>query len=210
MSDMSMNVSARLLMWAVMMIGMMLPTAIPMTLIYAAVVRKARAQDNPLPPTFVFVASYVAVWIGFSFAATASQWGLERAALLSPMMASKSAVLGGVILLAAGVYQLTPLKRACLENCRAPAYFFSKHWRGGSTGAVRLGLRYGVYCLGCCWVLMALLFVGGVMNLVWIAGIAAFVLVEKTVPHGQIVGRFAGAAMLVVGAASIAGLLTLG
>lgn len=201
--------SARLGMWAVMMVGMMLPTAIPMTMIYAAAARKARSQDTPLPSTGVFVSGYVVVWVAFSVAATAVQLMLDRTALLSSMMKADSAVLGGVILLAAGVYQLTPVKRACLENCRAPAHFLSRYWRGGAAGAVRLGVRYGVYCLGCCWVLMGLLFVGGVMNLVWIAAIAAFILVEKTVSFGPAVGRLAGVVMVALGAANVTGVLSL-
>jgi predicted metal-binding membrane protein len=203
------EVALRFFMWAVMMTGMMLPTAIPMTLIYTAAARKARSESNPLPPTFVFVVSYVVVWVAFSLAATAAHWALDRASLLSPMMESNRAVLGGAILLAAGVYQLTPLKHACLEDCRAPAHFISRHWRGGSVGTARLGFRYGVYCLGCCWVLMALLFVGGVMNLVWVAAIALFVLLEKTAPFGRVLGRFAGVSLAAAGVAAVSGLITI-
>jgi predicted metal-binding membrane protein len=207
MDSASPTVALRFGMWAVMMIGMMLPSAIPMTLIYAAAARKAGNDGSPLAPTFVFVGGYVLVWTAFSVAATAGQWGLERAALLSPEMRSNSAVLGGLVLLAAGLYQLTPLKRVCLDKCRSPAELISRYWRGGS---IRLGVRYGLFCLGCCWVLMALLFVGGVMNLLWVALIAVFVLLEKTAPFGRIVGRVAGVAMMVFGAAALGGLLTLG
>jgi predicted metal-binding membrane protein len=194
----------RLAMWAVMMIAMMVPTAIPMTLLYAAVARKAAAQDNPLAPTFVFVAGYIAMWAIFSLVATVAQRALDQAALLSPMMVSRSAWLGATLLIAAGVYQLTPLKNACLKNCRAPAHFLSRYWRNGRLGALRMGLRLGAYCLGCCWVLMGLLFVGGVMNLLWIAAIAAFVLAEKTIPFGAVGGRLAGIAMILTGALSMA------
>ena len=194
----------RLAMWAVMMIAMMVPTAVPMTLLYAAVARKAAAQHNPVAPAFVLVAGYAAMWAIFSLVATAAQWGLDRAALLSPMMVSRSAWLGAALLIAAGVYQLTPLKNACLRNCRAPAYFLSRHWRHGRLGAFRMGMRLGAYCLGCCWILMGLLFVGGVMNLLWIAAIAAFVLLEKTMPFGVAGGRAAGAAMILIGALSFA------
>lgn len=194
----------RLGMWAVMMVAMMVPTAIPMTLLYAAVARKAAAQDNPVAPTFIFVAGYIAMWAIFSVVATVGQRGLDQAALLSPMMASRSTWLGATLLIAAGAYQLTPLKSACLQNCRAPAHFLSRYWRNGRLGALRMGLRLGVYCLGCCWVLMALLFVGGVMNLLWIAAIAAFVLAEKTIPFGAVGGRLAGIAMILAGALSVA------
>ncbi|MDT7765267.1 MAG: hypothetical protein QOC63_4687 [Mycobacterium sp.] len=194
----------RLAMWAVMMVAMMVPTAAPMTLLYAAVARKAAAQQNPLAPTSVFVTGYLAMWTVFSLVATTAQHALDQAALLSPMMVSRSAGFGATLLIAAGVYQLTPLKNACLQNCRAPAHLLSRHWRTGNLGAFRMGLRLGTYCVGCCWILMGLLFVGGVMNLLWIAAIAIFVLLEKTIPFGDVSGRFAGAAMILVGALSLA------
>jgi predicted metal-binding membrane protein len=120
------------------------------------------------------------------------------------MMVSRSAWLGAALLITAGIYQLTPLKNACLRNCRAPAHFLSRHWRNGRLGAFRMGVRLGAYCLGCCWILMGLLFIGGVMNLLWIAAIAAFVLLEKTMPFGVAGGRAAGAAMILIGALSFA------
>lgn len=194
----------RLGMWAVMMVAMMVPTAVPMTLLYAAVARKAAAQDSPLAPAFIFVAGYAAMWVIFSVVATVAQWRLDQAALLSPMMVSRGAWLGAALLIVAGAYQFTPLKNACLRNCRAPAHFLSRYWRTGRRGAFRMGARLGAYCLGCCWVLMGLLFVGGVMNLLWIAAIAVFVLLEKTIPGGVIGGRVAGAAMILTGALSFA------
>jgi predicted metal-binding membrane protein len=194
----------RLAMWAVMMAAMMVPTAAPMTLLYAAVARKAAAQHNPPAPTFVFVAGYLAMWTIFSLVAAIAQHALDQAALLSPMMSSRSALFGAALLIAAGVYQLTPLKNACLRNCRAPAHFLSRYWRSGKFGAFRMGLRLGAYCVGCCWILMGLLFVGGVMNLLWIAAIAIFVLLEKTIPFGDVSRRFAGAAMILVGTLSLA------
>jgi predicted metal-binding membrane protein len=194
----------RLAMWAAMMVAMMVPTAAPMTLLYAAVARKAAAQHNPLAPTFVFVAGYIAMWTIFSLVATIAQHALDQAALLSPMMSSNSAVFGAALLIAAGVYQFTPLKNACLRNCRAPAHFLSRYWRTGNLGAFRMGLTLGAYCVGCCWILMGLLFVGGVMNLLWIAATAIFVLLEKTSPFGDVSGRFAGGAMILVGALSLA------
>jgi predicted metal-binding membrane protein len=194
----------RLAMWAVMMVAMMVPTAAPMTLMYAAVARKAAAQHSPLAPTFVFVTGYVTMWTIFSVVATIAQHALDRAALLSPTMVSTSARFGAALLIAAGIYQLTPLKNACLENCRAPAHFMSRYWRAGGLGAFRMGLRLGVYCVGCCWILMALLFVGGVMNLLWIAVIAIFVLLEKTIPFGDVGGKVIGATMILIGALSVA------
>jgi predicted metal-binding membrane protein len=200
----------RLGMWAVMMVAMMVPTAVPMTLVYAAVARKARMQDSPVAPTAVFVAGYLAVWGFFSVAATAAQRSLEQWALLSPRMVSASPLLGSALLIGAGLYELTPYKHACLAHCRAPAHFISQHWRGGSAGAFRMGAGLGAYCLGCCWILMGLLFVGGVMNLVWIAAIAIFVLLEKTMPFAATGGRVAGAGLITVGLLGVAGLVTMG
>jgi predicted metal-binding membrane protein len=187
-------------MWSVMMVGMMLPAATPMALLYAQVVRKAARDGSVLPPTAVFVAGYLSAWALFSIAATTAQWALERAALLSPMLVANSPRLGAGLLIAAGVYQLTPWKGACLSRCRDPVHFFATHFRPGVRGALRLGFRYGLYCLGCCWLLMGLLFVGGVMNLLWIAALSVFVLAEKVIPLGASGGRVAGALMIGVGA----------
>jgi predicted metal-binding membrane protein len=191
-------------MWAVMMVGMMVPTVIPMSLVYAAVVRKAMRQGSPIAPTGAFVAGYVAVWTAFSLGATALQWLLDSAALLSPMMVATSPALGAALLIGAGVYQLTPFKDACLRHCRAPAHFLAQHWRNGLTGAFRMGVEHGAFCLGCCWVLMLLLFLGGVMNLLWIAALTLFVLLEKVLPLGESGGRWAGAAMVASGLAMLA------
>jgi len=190
-------------MWAVMMVGMMVPSATPMSLLFAAVARRAREQGSAVAPTFVFVSGYVAVWTVFSLAATAAQWGLERAALLSPMLASTSPAFGSLLLAGAGAYQWTPWKDACLDHCRAPAHFFAAHWRGGPLGAFRMGVVHGLYCLGCCAVLMGLLFFGGVMNLLWVAGLAVFVLLEKAAPHGTAIARVAGAALVLAGGAQL-------
>jgi predicted metal-binding membrane protein len=165
-------------MWAVMMVGMMVPSAAPMALVYAAVARKASRQGESLAPTAVFVTGYVVMWTLFSAGATLLQWCLESTALLSPMMVSTSPALGAGLLVAAGLYQMTPQKDACLRHCRSPAHFISEHWRPGTGGAFRMGLVHGAYCLGCCWVLMGILFVGGVMNLLCIAAITLFVLFE--------------------------------
>jgi predicted metal-binding membrane protein len=196
-----------LLMWVVMMVAMMLPSALPMTLVYAAVARKAAREQHPVAPTGAFVAGYLAMWGLFAVAATAVQLGLDHWSLLSPAMAAVSPRLGGALLIGAGLYELTPLKHACLAQCRAPAHFIAQHWHAGPAGGARMGLVLGAYCLGCCWILMGLLFVGGVMNLVWIAAIAAFILFEKTLPFGEAGGRVAGAVLILVGALIAAGVI---
>lgn len=193
------------LMWAVMMVGMMVPTAIPMTLVYAAVSRKAARQGRPVGSPYAFVGGYIVVWTLFSAIATVAQWALDQAALLSPMMVANSPALGAALLIAAGLYQLTPYKEACLERCRTPAHFIAWYMRPGRAGALRLGVVHGWFCLGCCWVLMGLLFLGGVMNLLWIAAITLFVLAEKVLPFGVAGGRVAGGGMIALGAALLAG-----
>jgi predicted metal-binding membrane protein len=181
-------------MWWVMMVAMMLPSATPMLLLFARVNRQQRARERPYVPTGVFAAGYLLAWGGFSVLATALQWALEQAGLLSPMMVTTSYWLGGGILLAAGLWQLTPIKGVCLRHCRSPLGFLMQGWRPGRVGALRMGLEHGTYCLGCCWFLMGLLFFGGIMNLFWIAGLAGFVLLEKTIPLGPWFGRAAGLA----------------
>ena len=194
------------LMWAIMMIGMMMPSATPTTMMYAGIARKAERQGTVVAPTMVFVSGYVALWTLFSALATMAQWGLDQAALLSPMMVMTSPMIGATLLVAAGVYQASPIKLVCLEHCRSPAHFLSRHWRPGITGAFRMGLEHGVFCVGCCWVLMGLLFVGGVMNLLWIAAIAIFVFAEKIIPVRDVktASRLSGAAMALLGLALLA------
>jgi predicted metal-binding membrane protein len=189
-------------MWAVMMIAMMTPSASPMILIYARVGRQAAQQGRPLAASGWFAAGYFLAWIGFALAAASAQWALERAALLTPMMAGASDVFGGAVLAGAGLYQWTPLKDACLRQCQAPWSFIQRHGglRPNVLGSVALGARHGAYCIGCCWVLMALLFVGGVMNVVWIAAIAILVLAEKVIPAGRVISRTAGAGLFAGGA----------
>ena len=179
-------------MWAVMMAAMMLPSAAPVVLLVAAANRTRRRDGRPAVPTALFVLGYLAVWTAFAAAAAAAQVALHEAALLSPAMVSASRWLAGGLLMAAGLYQWSPLKNRCLGHCRSPLAFVSAHWREGSGGALRMGIEHGAYCLGCCWALMALLFVAGVMNLLWVAALAAFVLVEKAAPGGRVVGRLAG------------------
>jgi len=180
-------------MWAVMMVAMMAPSAAPMLLMFAALNRRRRDQDAPYVPTGIFLAGYVIVWTVFAAAATGGNWGLHQASLLSSMMGSStSGYLGGALLLAAGAFQWSPLKTACLKQCRTPMGFLMTSWREGHRGALRMGLEHGAYCLGCCWALMLLLFVLGIMNLVWIAALAAFVLAEKVAPMSEWVSRGTG------------------
>jgi predicted metal-binding membrane protein len=188
------------LMWAAMMAAMMLPSALPTILFFHRAVQHDPAVRSPAGRMWAFTAGYVLAWSGFSALATLLQWGLAAAALLSPMMVSASPRLGGALLIVAGVYQWTPIKNACLRRCRSPLAFLAEHWRPGMPGALRLGLRHGLYCVGCCWALMLLLFVGGVMSLLWIACITAFVLLEKLAPYGAQGGRLSGVVLMLAGA----------
>jgi predicted metal-binding membrane protein len=186
-------------MWIIMMVAMMIPSAAPMILLFAGVVRRRRAAGRPTASAAVFTLGYLLIWALYAVVAAVAQWKLHRLALLSPAMASASPWLGGGLLILAGVYQWLPFKWACLSHCRSPLHFFSSHWREGSPGALLMGVRHGSYCVGCCWALMALLFVAGVMNLLWVAAIAIFVLAEKLVPNGRELGRAAGVVMVVWG-----------
>jgi len=191
-----------LFMWWVMMLAMMLPSAAPTILLFMAI--NDRSEDGSRLAGAAFVLGYAVVWAGFSAAATILQWSLEKAALLTLAMASSSLLLGGGLLIAAGIWQLTPLKHACLRHCRSPIHFLAHGWREGTNGAFRMGLEHGAFCLGCCWVLMTLLFYGGVMNLWWIAGLAIYVLIEKLVPAGHWIGRGVGVLLVVWGLIVIA------
>ncbi len=186
-------------MWTVMMIGMMLPSAAPTILLYGAMVRKNGERGNVLPAVWVFTSGYLVVWTGFSLAAALLQAVFEHTGLLTPMMASASTNLSAALLIAAGIYQWLPLKEVCLRKCRNPIEFFATRWRAGGSGAFRMGIEHGVYCVGCCWVLMLLLFVAGVMNLLWVALLAGFVLAEKLLPAFKFTSRFASAAFVVSG-----------
>jgi len=188
------------LMWTVMMIAMMVPSASPMILTFATINRRRAASGGPAVPTAVFLAGYLVTWTAFSLLATLLQWALQSVALLAPETLSVTPALGGVLLLAAGLWQITPLKHACLARCQSPLGFILSEWRDGARGAFVMGLRHGAFCVGCCWTLMALLFVAGVMNLLWVAAIAAFVLVEKLTPPGRAVSWAAGVLLLAWGA----------
>jgi predicted metal-binding membrane protein len=190
-------------MWWIMMVAMMLPSAAPMILLYAAINRKQRERNVPYVPSAVFGLGYLACWAAFSVVAVSLQWALESAGFLSGMMRGTSQTIGGGLLIAAGTWQVTPLKHACLRHCRSPIIFLTHHWHKGYIGAFRMGVEHGVFCLGCCWFLMALLFYGGIMNLYWIIGLALYVLVEKFVPKGHWIGVVVGVVLLVWGVALI-------
>ena len=211
MMDMGMRMSApwgaadalfTFTMWAVMMIGMMSVTAAPALLLVAAShVRRTDGGGRGTVPMFAL--GYLTVWVGFSALATAAQWALHQAALLSPAMATTSPRLAAALLIAAGVYQLTPLKRACLTHCQSPMGFLMTHWRDGAAGAFQMGLRHGIYCLGCCWALMCVLFAVGVMNLAWVALLTAFILIEKLGFGGSHVSRIGGVLLIALGAIAL-------
>lgn len=187
-------------MWSVMMAAMMLPAAAPIVLLHRRTALQAHAPEAPAPPTALLVLGYGVVWTGFAMLATAAQWALADAALLTDMDALSDQRIAGAVLVAAGLYQLTPFKQACLQLCRSPVAFLMRHYHPGAVGALRMGFVHGLYCLGCCWAAMALLFVGGVMSLIWVAGLAVFVLIEKALPFGRAFGFAAGIGALAVGA----------
>jgi len=191
-------------MWAVMMVAMMLPSASPMVLLYARVIRQAESQgkaSHASASVAALACGYLTLWILFSAFAVALQFGLERVGALSAMMSSRSVLLSGMLLVAAGLYQLTPLKAACLRHCRGPAAVIAAQWRPGVAGAWRMGLSHGAYCVGCCAALMLLLFVGGAMNLVWIAGLTLLVAIEKLAPFGPLTARVVAVALIAGGGA---------
>jgi predicted metal-binding membrane protein len=186
-------------MWTVMMAGMMLPSAAPVILLQAAIDRRRQPAAAPYAATTLFALGYLTVWTGFSLLAALAQWTLAGLDLLTGAMSAASAVLGGVLLVAAGAYQLSPLKNVCLKHCRSPVHFLVHRRRTAPFGPLWMGIEHGAYCVGCCWLLMALLFVLGVMNLLWVAALAVLVLLEKAAPRGNLLGRAAGVLMLASG-----------
>jgi predicted metal-binding membrane protein len=188
-------------MWSVMMVGMMTPSVAPMVLLYAGVARKAVEGGSPFASTGWFVGGYLATWVTFSAVATGAQWALTRAALLTPTLAVTSSAVGAVVLIATGLYQWSSLKSTCLRACQSPIGFLMAHggFRPEWTRAFSLGVAHGAYCLGCCIVLMALLFVGGIMNVLWIAGLTILILLEKVVPSGRLVSGISGTLMAAAG-----------
>jgi predicted metal-binding membrane protein len=195
----SADLSALFAMWAVMMVGMMVPSAFPMILAFAAVNRSRRAKTLSYVSTSTFVLGYVTAWTAFSIAAALAQEVLHSAALVSSMGVGTSRIFGGIVLTATGIFQWTPLKNACLRRCRSPIGFLLTEWRDGTRGAFHMGLHLGAYCVGCCWLLMALLFIAGVMNLWWVAVITAFVLLEKLAPAGLWIARTTGVMLVLWG-----------
>ncbi len=196
------------LMWAAMMAGMMIPTASPMILMFATVNRSRRESKAPYVPTGLFMCAYLLVWTVFAAAATLGNWLLHTNDLLTAMMGSSASnYVGGGLLIAAGLFQWSPLKSVCLSHCRSPMSFLMGDWRDGAWGAVSMGLRHGSYCLGCCWALMGLLFVLGVMNLLWIAALAGFVLLEKVAPGRRVISWTSGFLLIAWGGALAWGLL---
>lgn len=187
------------IMWWTMMMAMMLPSAAPAILTYGAMSRRFAEKGASAAPVAVFASGYAAIWTAFSLGVVALQMLLRDLVPLTGMMAVASATIGGGLLIAAGIYQMTPLKFACLRKCQSPLMFFARNWRAGSAGAVRMGLAHGVYCLGCCWVLMGLLFYGGVMEPRWIVGIAAYIAAEKFIPAKMQMSRFVGTILVIWG-----------
>jgi predicted metal-binding membrane protein len=183
-------------MWWIMMMGMMLPSAAPMVLIFARISRRERNAGRSWVPTGIFAAGYIVMWGAFSIVAAGAQFVLEESGLLSGMMVTTATWLAAVLLIAAGLWQVTPIKHACLRQCRSPVGFLADHWRPGWNGSFRMGVVHGAYCLGCCWFLMALLFFGGVMNLWWIGGLALLVLIEKISPAGPLIGYGIGLVLI--------------
>ncbi|KVK97198.1 DUF2182 domain-containing protein [Burkholderia ubonensis] len=196
--SMNPSLATVIVMWWTMMIAMMTPGAAPLILLYRRVLRHYGAADGASSASsLALLAGYLTIWLAFSIAAASLQKVLQPTGLISAMMLwSKSALLSAIVLAAAGIYQLSPFKRACLTQCRSPVQFLTTHWRPGVAGSFRLGLHHGLYCVGCCWLLMALLFVGGVMNLVWIAALSLVVFVEKILPGGERIGRALGIVLI--------------
>ncbi|WP_138473114.1 DUF2182 domain-containing protein [Poseidonocella sp. HB161398] len=192
------------LMWWVMMIAMMLPGVTPAILLHAALLRHGGSGGALPTASAAFLCGYISAWAGFSLLATLAQWGAEVAGVVSPaMMALASPLPGGLLLIAAGAFQFTALKASCLDHCRSPMHFFSERRRPRTGGAFRMGMEHGTYCLACCWVLMALLFVGGIMNLYWIVGLSAYVALEKCLPAGRGLSRAAGSILIFWGSAIV-------
>ena len=190
-------------MWVVMMVAMMVPTIAPIVLVFATVNRKRYEQAKLYVPTGFFLLGYLIVWVSFSLLMTFLQEWLQVRALISAHMALNNQTIQGSILVLAGIFQWTPFKNKCLIHCRSPFDFIMTGWREGAGGAIMMGLRHGTFCLGCCWLLMLLLFVGGVMNIAWIVLLTVFVLGEKIFPYGHVISRIAGIAFIMYGIISV-------
>jgi len=186
------------IMWTVMMAAMMLPAATPMIMMFAAINKKQRQGGSLVIPTWIFVLGYLAVWTAYSALATLAQWGLHLSALLTHHMVITSPLLGGLLLLAAGIFQWTPFRDACMSKCRSPLGFLMTEWREGHQGALIMGMKAGLFCVGCCWLLMVLSFVLGVMNMIWMAAVTAFMLLEK-ITDSKWISRTAGLVLVIWG-----------
>jgi predicted metal-binding membrane protein len=193
------------LMWWIMMAAMMLPSAVPLVLLATAIHRRKDRDGSPALMASALTAGYLAVWGSFSLCATLAQWGLEVSGFISTTTMAASPILAAVILIAAGLYQISLAKQVCLTRCRSPVSFIAEHWRPGAASAFRMGLRHGGFCVGCCWFLMGLLFVGGIMNPFWIGGIALYVLLEKVAPHGTCLSRASALSLVGAGIVVLAG-----
>ncbi len=187
------------IMWWTMMMAMMLPSAAPAILAYGAMSRKFAEKGATVGPVALFASGYAAIWTAFSLGAVMFQALLGAFVPLTGMMATASAAIGGALLISAGIYQMTPLKHACLHKCQSPIMYFARNWQAGLVGAVRMGLSHGTYCLGCCWVLMGLLFYGGVMEPLWIIGLATYVAAEKLIPAKLRLTQFSGVILILWG-----------
>jgi predicted metal-binding membrane protein len=193
MATMLPPLAALIVMWWLMMLAMMLPSAAPAVLLYARL-RQVRGSDGSIGQTWLFLAGYLAAWLLFSIGAALAQSVVTDSSMILRSKPAQSAVL-----VLAGLYQLSPFKSACVSQCRSPGQFISRHWRPGSEGAVRLGIIHGAYCVGCCWMLMALLFVGGVMNLIWVIALTVLVAIEKLLPGGPVIQRISGLVLILWG-----------
>ena len=187
-------------MWVVVMTAMMVPSVVPMVMVFTAVNRTKAQKAQSYVPTFVFVSGYLVAWSGFSLLVSVAQWPLHTAGVLNPMMDSYNYTFSGIVLILAGVYQWTPLKEACLNLCRSPLGFLMVHWREGKSGALNMGIRHGLFCIGCCWALMLVLFAVGVMNMLWVLLIAMFVLLEKILPAPRLMRGLSGLGLILWGA----------
>ncbi len=198
-----------LMMWIVMMMAMMLPSATPAVLLFATIARSARKIQTPKSPatsgglSALFALGYLLIWTGFSVIAVALQFALDQAALLSPMLQTTNRTLAGAALIVIGMYQVTAFKHACMRHCRSPLEFMLTRWRNGTGGAVMMGMQHGTWCVGCCWALMLLLFVGGVMNLLWVCALSVLVIAEKYAPHPDWIRRSSALVLMVWGVATL-------
>ena len=192
------------IMWSIMMVAMMVPSASPMIIIFATVNRQRGEMQGPFIPTWLFVLGYLTAWTVYSALATLVQWGLHTAALLTHTLVITSPLLAALLLVAAGIFQWTPFRDACMTQCRSPFGFIMTEWREGRWGALIMGLKHGIYCVGCCWMLMTLCFALGVMNMLWMAALTAFMLLEK-ITDNKWISRTAGLILVVWGLWVVAG-----